>query len=105
MDTEYVIVREYCQKCHIDPEFILLLDEGGLIDLNVVNDESYLPVSQLKDVEQYTRMYYDLSLNLEGIDAIHHLLKRVEQLQAEVFRLKNRLHLYEADDYSGFDNI
>lgn len=54
MDTEYVIVREYCQKCHIDPEFILLLDEGGLIDLNVVNDESYLPVSQLKDVEQYT---------------------------------------------------
>ena len=56
MDTEYVIVREYCQKCHIDPEFILLLDEGGLIDLNVVNDESYLPVSQLKDVEQYTRM-------------------------------------------------
>ena len=57
MDTEYVIVREYCQKCHIDPEFILFLDEGGLIDLNVVNDESYLPVSQLKDVEQYTRMY------------------------------------------------
>ena len=50
-------------------------------------------------------MYYDLSINLEGIDAIHHLLKRVEQLQAEVFRLKKRLHLYEADDYSGFDDI
>ena len=48
---------------------------------------------------------YDLSINLEGIDAIHHLLNRVEKLQAEVFRLKNRLLLYEADDYSGFDNI
>ena len=79
-----------------------MLDEGGLIDLNVVNDESYLPVSQLKDVEQYTRMYYDLSINLEGIDAIHHLLKRVEQLQDEIFRLKNRLHLYESDEYPDY---
>ena len=35
MDTDYIIVSEYCQKCHIDPEFILLLDEGGLIDLDV----------------------------------------------------------------------
>ena len=102
MQTDLVIVSEYCQKCHIDPEFILLLDEGGLIDLNVVNDESYLPVSQLKDVEQYTRMYYDLSINLEGIDAIHHLLKRVEQLQDEIFRLKNRLHLYESDEYPDY---
>lgn len=47
-------------------------------------------------------MYYDLSINLEGIDAIHHLLKRVEQLQDEIFRLKNRLHLYESDEYPDY---
>lgn len=95
MNTNYIIVSEYCEKCHIDPEFILLLDESGLVDLEVIEDESYLPVAQLKDVEQYTRMYYDLSINMEGIDAIRHLLKRIESLQEEVLDLKERLRLYE----------
>lgn len=95
MNTDYIIVREYCEKCHIEPEFIDLLDEGGLIDLEEIDDETYLPVSQLKEVEQYTRMYYDLSINMEGIDAIHHLLKRIESLQEEIFDLKARLRLYE----------
>ena len=98
MYTDYIIVREYCQKCHIDPEFILLLDEGGLIDLDAKGDESYLPLSQLRDVEQYTRMYYVLSINMEGIDAIHHLLKRIESMQEEISHLKQRLRLYEPDD-------
>lgn len=95
MNTNYIIFSEYCEKCHIDPEFILLLDESGLVDLEVIGDESYLPVAQLKDVEQYTRMYYDLSINMEGIDAIRHLLKRIESLQEEVLDLKERLRLYE----------
>ena len=95
MNTNYIIVSEYCEKCHIDPEFILLLDESGLVDLEVIGDESYLPVAQLKDVEHYTRMYYDLSINMEGIDAIRHLLKRIESLQEEVLDLKERLRLYE----------
>ena len=30
MQTDLVIVSEYCQKCHIDPSFIILLEEGGL---------------------------------------------------------------------------
>ena len=27
MQTDLVIVSEYCQKCHIDPSFIILLEE------------------------------------------------------------------------------
>lgn len=67
MQTDLVIVSEYCQKCHIDPSFIILLEEGGLIDINITDGERYLFSSQLRDLEQYTRMYYDLSINIEGI--------------------------------------
>ena len=42
-------------------------------------------------------MYYDLSINIEGIDAIQHLLERIKQLQKEVDILKNKLKLYETD--------
>ena len=31
MQTELIIVSEYCQKCHIEPSFIEMLEEGGLI--------------------------------------------------------------------------
>ena len=67
MQTDLVIVSEYCQKCHIDPSFIILLEEGGLIDINITDGERYLFSSQLRDLEQYTRMYYDLSINIEGM--------------------------------------
>lgn len=40
MQTDLVIVSEYCQKCHIDPSFIILLEEGGLIDINITDGES-----------------------------------------------------------------
>ena len=95
MQTDLVIVSEYCQKCHIDPSFIILLEEGGLIDINITDGERYLFSSQLRDLEQYTRMYYDLSINIEGIEAIHHMLDRMRNLQAEIQSLRNRLHLYE----------
>lgn len=33
MQTELIIVSEYCHKCHIEPSFIDLLEEGGLIEV------------------------------------------------------------------------
>ena len=63
MQTDLIIVNEYCRICHIEPSFLYLLQKGGLIEIDTVEGESYLPASQLYDVERYTRMYYDLSIN------------------------------------------
>ena len=97
MKTDLIIVKEYCQACHIDPAFLSLLEKEGLIKVNNIEGEDYLSLSQLYDIERYTRMYYDLSINIEGIDAIQHLLERIKQLQKEVDILKNKLKLYETD--------
>ena len=85
MQNELIIVSEYCRKCHIEPSFIDLLQEGGLIEVMTEGGERYLTFTQLPDVERYSRMYYDLSINIEGIDAIHHLLQRMEEMQNEHF--------------------
>lgn len=95
METGLIIVSEYCQQSHIEPAFIALLETEGLIEIRSIEGKRYLPLSQLCDVERYSRMYYDLSINIEGIDAIRHLLKRVENLQTELSSLRNRLRLYE----------
>lgn len=94
MQTELIIVSEYCQKCHIEPSFIDLLEESGLIEIRTESGEHYLLVAQLPDVERYSRMYYDLSINMEGIDAIHHLLDRMELMKREINVLRNQLYVY-----------
>ena len=33
MQNELIIISEYCDKCHIEPSFIEMLQEGGLIDI------------------------------------------------------------------------
>ena len=97
MQTELIIVSEYCHKCHIEPSFIDRLEEGGLIEVRIEGGEHYLLASQLPDVERYSRMYYDLSINMEGIDAIHHLLERMELMRREISTLRNQLIVFKRE--------
>lgn len=94
MQNELIIVSEYCSKCHIEPSFIDSLQEGGLIEIFLEDGERYLSFTQLPDVERYSRMYYDLAINFEGIDAIHHLLQRMDTMQRELHELRSRLRLF-----------
>ena len=105
MQTDLIIISEYCRICHIEPSFLFLLEKGGLIEIDTVEGERYLPTSQLYDVERYTRMYYDLSINVEGIDVIHHLLERIKSMQQEINSLKTRLRLYENAHFDDINNL
>ena len=96
MQTELIIVSDYCHKCHIEPSFIELLEEGGLINVRTEDGKHYLLVSQLPELERYSRMYYDLSINMEGIDAIHHLLERMEVMRREMDLLRKQLLLHRS---------
>ena len=94
MQNDLIIINDYCTHCNIEPDFVLMLGEGGLIDIEVIDDTSYFPASQLNELERYTHLYYDLSINIAGIDAIHHMLERIELLQQEVRSLRNELEFY-----------
>lgn len=99
MDTDFIIIKEYCQKSHVEPSFIISLEEGGLIDVQVIEGERYLPAAQLRELERYTHLYYDLSINIEGIDAIRHMLDRMNRLQDEVAQLRRQLQVFQSKDY------
>jgi len=103
--TDLIIVDDYCKKSHIEPSFLEMLQEGGLIKIDIVDGENYMPASQLSDIESYARMYYDLSINIEGIDAIHHILKRIKSMQTEIGLLREKLRIYEKDDFNDIIDI
>ncbi|MEG1684625.1 MAG: chaperone modulator CbpM [Bacteroides sp.] len=94
MRNDLIIISEYCYKCKIDPSFLLMLEENGLIDIYIDNTEKYLLTSQLADLGKYIRLYYDLSINIPGIDAIHHLLAKINSMQDEIHLLKSKLSIY-----------
>jgi hypothetical protein len=36
-------------------------------------------------------MHYDLEINIEGIETIHYLLEKIEEMQKEIVNLRNKL--------------
>ena len=97
MQNELFIVSEYCDKCHIEPQFIDMLQEEGLIDVLTQDGTRYLTTDELPDVERFSRLYYDLDINMEGIDAIRHLLERMDEMQREIEYLRSRLRLFDVE--------
>ena len=94
-NNELILAEEFCTNYKIQLSFINNLSQFGLIEITSVEEKPYIPQSQLQKLEQIIRLHDDLDINLEGIDAITHLLDRVKSLQAEIAGLKNRLSIYE----------
>ena len=84
METDLIIVREYCQKSHVDPSFIVSLEEDGLIDIREVDGARYLLESQLRDLERFVRWHEDLSVNIELMGRLHEMQHELNQLRREV---------------------
>jgi hypothetical protein len=91
----FVSINEICESHHIQYSFIASLSEYGLVEITIIEDDEYIEQEQLRNLEKLLRLHYDLEINLQGIDAINHLLQRVSILQDEVRRLKNRLNRFE----------
>ena len=96
MQQELIILSEYCVRGNVEPSFITLLEDEGMIHITVRGGQQYLYTSEINDLERFSRMYYDLSINPAGIDAIQHLLNRIGQMQIEIQQLRKRLNIHES---------
>lgn len=96
MQTEYMIaVDEFCVKHNIEMSFISSLQQTGLIEIITIEEVTFINANQLQQLEKFIQFYYELDINLEGIETISHLLQRVNAMQDEIIILKNKLGLYE----------
>src|SRR6187397_531044 len=97
MQEENLIpANEFCLHHNIEVSFIDSLKEYGLVEFTVIDDAPFVTIKQLTELEKLVRLRYELDINLEGSDAIIHLLKKLQGMQDEIIILKNKLRLYEA---------
>jgi uncharacterized membrane protein len=90
-----ILTDDICTHYHVEHRFIHALSESGIIQLEIVERKEYLPVKHISEFEKMRRLYYEMDINLEGLEAIQSLLEKVQRLQRDKQELKNRLRLYE----------
>lgn len=96
METEkLILVRQFCISHEIEVSFIESLQEYGLVEIQVIGEERYVHEAFLTDIEKLVRLHYELQINMEGLDVISALLRKIDVLQKESNTLKNRLDSYE----------
>lgn len=99
MQTEYLVaVDEFCASHNIEISFISSLQQNGLIEITTIEQTGFIDAGQLPQVEKFIRFYYELDINIEGIETISHMLERIRSMQEEIIALRNRLRLYELNE-------
>lgn len=96
MATEMILIREYCHHYHTSEAFLEELALSGLIRLAGSGSGRCIPYEELPLLESYTRWFHELDINIAGIEALQHLLEKVQQQQQRIRQLEERLRRYEA---------
>ncbi|PKD21413.1 MerR family transcriptional regulator [Salegentibacter salinarum] len=86
---------EICSRYKVERTFVSSLYESGLIEIVTVEETEYVHCDEISEFERLRRLHYDLDINVEGLEAIQHLIRQVKILQKQNRKLKNRLGLYE----------
>lgn len=96
MNTKHLITTtDFCIYHQLEQSFIADLHDAGLVEIKVVNNTTYIPETELQKLERMIRLHADLDINIAGIEAITHLLQRIEDIQEEMRLLRNNLKAYE----------
>jgi hypothetical protein len=93
--NDLIAIDELCIRYKVEYTFIRSLSESGLIEMISLEQTEYLHCDKISEFEKMHRLYHDLNINLEGLEAIQHLLEKLKELQKTNLKLKNRLNLYE----------
>jgi hypothetical protein len=92
---EWIPADTICTFYQVDVSLIQTIGDYGLINLNSEDNHLWVPVSGLGELERILRLHTELDINMEGIEAISHMLQRMKELQQEVGLLRTKLSVYE----------
>ena len=94
-EENYILVKQYCERTRIPDAFINALNDYDLIRCKRIETEVYILDEEIPEIERFNRLHRDLGINLEGIDALNHMLEKIQRMDRELSQLRNRLRVYE----------
>ena len=94
-DEEIISIETFCSYYHVEQSFVETLESYGLISISSRGEKRFIITEEVVELEKYSRMYYDLNINVPGIEALKHMLEKLKELQQEADILRARLRIYE----------
>ena len=96
MENENLVsLHQFCEFHEIENTLVLAINEHDLIEIFIVDGESYIHSDSIPILEKIIRLHHDLSINFEGIDVIVQLIDKINSLQEELMEMKKRLETAE----------
>lgn len=96
MSRKKITYTECLQIYQVEETFLNQLESSGLIEIVIEEDDRYIEYDYLQEIEQFVRWHYELEINMEGIEALYHMLQKVQQLQDDVEKLRGELNFYKS---------
>ena len=92
---DLILIETLCTHYEVEVSFFDALDNVGLIEIETIEQGQFIHKDRIGDLEKMIRIHHELNINMEGIDAVFNILKKMDELQNELTAVKNRLRLYE----------
>ncbi|HRO70151.1 MAG TPA: chaperone modulator CbpM [Chitinophagaceae bacterium] len=86
--NEMIAAHDFCVSHNVELSFLYSLSESGLVQITTIDEQIFITEDQLPGLEKWVRLHYDLDINIEGLEAIHHLLEQMKQMEEEMVRLR-----------------
>ena len=89
--SEKISREELVKIYNIEVTFFDELVDSGLLNVEMENEIRYLMYEDLPSFERFTNWHYDLEINLPGLEVIHEMLRKMEDLKQKNRELMNKL--------------
>jgi chaperone modulatory protein CbpM len=89
--SERISREELVKIYNIEITFFDELVDSGLLNIQMENEIRYLMYEDLPSFERFANWHYDLEINLPGLEVIHEMLQKMENLRQKNKELMNKL--------------
>ncbi|MCW3168098.1 chaperone modulator CbpM [Chryseobacterium sp. 09-1422] len=89
--SERISREELIKIYNIEITFFDELVDNGLLNVETEDNVRYLIYEDLQVFEKFANWHYDLEVNLPGLEVIHHMLRKMDDLHQKNRDLMNKL--------------
>ncbi|KUJ52671.1 chaperone modulator CbpM [Chryseobacterium sp. JAH] len=89
--SERISREELVKIYNVEINFFDDLVDYGLLKVETEDEVRYLIYEDLQVFEKFANLHYDLEINLPGLEVIHHMLQKMDDLNQKNRDLMNKL--------------